>query len=179
MYAGGVQQTIVSFEEPSAGASQVTLVSATNGYAPALDGKYAALLQGGVTSAGASITQTAQIPSGMETLLFEAQFEGGQIIPGLLEVSIDGQGLAFSAIGTEPNYTLHGADIESWAGDTVTLAFTAPGADYALNSWVVDDISFSPNSVVPEPNSLVLMAVGGIVFAAYRRLRNRCMQEPV
>ena len=37
------------------------------------------------------------------------------------------------------------------------------------NSLLLDDISFSPTSVIPEPEPLALMSIGGLLFALYRR----------
>jgi len=56
------------------------------------------------------------------------------------------------------------------AGQTETLSFTEPEIDFLVPVISeLDDISFSPMAVTPEPEPLVLMGIGGVVFALYRR----------
>ena len=117
VYYGGVQQNTVNFNSPGLGSTLVTLVG--EGW-PAIDGNYSVLLQGGQTASAASITQTAAIPSGMQSLYFEAQPGGGS-----LDVLIGTQTIPFTAVGTGPNYTLYGANISAWAGNTEQLTFSA------------------------------------------------------
>jgi hypothetical protein len=151
-------------------------VSLWNSYDYVIDGNYSLLLlgggvetfgQGGSTPEAASISQTGLIPTGTQSLLFKAVQEG----PGPLNVNVGGRSISFAALWNGPNYTLYGANISAWAGQTEALTFTAPGAsDANLESlWEIDDITFSPNAV-PEPSSLALMGIGGLVFAGYRRL---------
>jgi hypothetical protein len=75
VFYGDVQQSTINVNDPSLGATAVTLY--TTGY-PVIDGNYSALLQGGLLyisdiPASASISQTGLIPAGMQSLLFEAQ----------------------------------------------------------------------------------------------------------
>jgi hypothetical protein len=160
---GGVQQSTVNFNSPGLGSTLVTLVG--EGW-PAIDGNYSVLLQGGQTASAASISQTATIPPGMQSLYFEAQPGGGA-----LDVLIGTQTIPFTAVGSGANYTLYGANISAWAGDTEQLTFSALEDVSGPNNWELDDISFSPTAT-PEPNTLALIIMGGAAFAA-RQWRKR------
>jgi hypothetical protein len=136
-----------------------------------IDGNYSVLLQAGAQPpnlVSASIAQTGTVPLTAESL----QFKAWQTFFTQFTVSFDGNTLAPVALGTGANYTLYGVDIAPYAGKTGPLEFTAdfvtPGA-----SWLgLDDITFS-TTAVPEPSPAVLAGVGGLMFAAYRRLIKR------
>ena len=162
---GGVQQTQITEDAPSAGSTWVMLVGPgyNYGFAP-IDGNYSVLLQGSGTASAASISQTGLIPAGTQSLLFEAEpVDTGPAGP--LEVLVGNQVVPFAAVGTGPNYTLYGANISSWANDTEQLTFSALLGSYGLNNWEIDDISFS-TTPEPEPNILALTAIGGLLFGA-------------
>lgn len=163
VYYGNEQQMGINVNDPSLRAVAVTLIAPGDN---PIDGNYSVLLQGGAGnggSAAASISQTELIPAGMESLLFEAQ-------PGdaTLEVLIGTQDVPITAIGNGPNYTLYGANISEWAGDTEELTFSAVGEDSSPNNWEIDDISFS-TTAVPEPNAVFLLGIGGLMFTFYRK----------
>lgn len=154
VYYGSSQQAQVAYDTESLGATQVSLEGVGYG---AIDGNYSVFLQGGITSSGASISQTGLIPIFAQSLLFEA----GQPSLGPFTVSIGNQSIPFSAIGSGPNYTLFAANISAWAGDTEQLTFSA--LENNNSDWLLDDISFSPNAV-PEPSTMALIVTGGIAF---------------
>src|SRR4051812_27706382 len=80
-------------------------------------GLYSVFLQGGddpqMTDGPAAIAQTGQIGADRNSLLFKATH-----VQGSLEVSFKGQILPFTSVATAPTYTLYGADISSFAGQT-------------------------------------------------------------
>jgi len=158
---GGVQQTDVGVNAFSTGAPYVSLIG-PGGPVSAIDGNYSVLLTGSAVPSVPSISQTGLIPAGTQSLLFEA-------VPGLgsLSVVVGSQVVPIAAIGAGANYTLYGANISAWANDTESVTFTAGEDNNALNSWTIDDISFSPNAV-PEPNTLALVVMGGLALAARR-----------
>jgi hypothetical protein len=164
---GGVQQTSIPENAPSLGAPQVTLISSAYMFPPPIDGNYSVLLEGSDGPGLPAISQTGLIPAGSQSLLFEAQ-------PGsaALEVLVGSQVVPFSAVGTGVNYTLYGANISAWAGDTEELTFSAQESTVGLNNWLIDDISFSTQTV-PEPSPLALTGVGGLLFAVYRRFAHK------
>jgi hypothetical protein len=169
VYYGNSQQTEVEYNEMATGSTRVALESATSPVFPEIDGNYSVLLQGGLSDFAASISQTGLIPTGSQSLLFEA--EPG---PGTLDISIGSQNISFTAVGTGANYTLYGANISAWDGDTETLTISALEGYGGGNNWEIDDISFSTNVVVsPEPNMIALAAIGGLLFGARKRFARR------
>jgi hypothetical protein len=96
-------------------------------------------------------------------------FEGlGEI--GVLEVLVGTQIVPFTAVETEPTYTLYGANISAWEGQNEQLTFSALGL--TPTSWEIDDISFS-TTPEPEPNILALTAIGGLLFGARKWFARR------
>jgi hypothetical protein len=161
---GGVQQTQMSENSPSLGGPLVMLAGPGDAFGfPPIDGNYSVLLQGTFSSSLPAISQTGLIPAGTQSLYFEAD-------PGItgLNVLIGGQTVPFGPVGGGANYTLYGANISAWAGQTEQLTFAAQESTMGLNNWELDDISFSTQSV-PEPSPLMLTGVGAFVFALYRR----------
>jgi hypothetical protein len=156
---GGVLQTQILEDALSTGDPEVVLLNATSPQPP-LDGNYSVLLTG--SFATASISQTGEIPFGTQSLFFDAEHSGN----GNLTVQIGTQNVPFTPVATEPNYTVYGANISAWTGQTEPLTFSA--VEGGLSNWEIDDVSFSP-SAVPEPSPVALTAIGGLLFALYRR----------
>ncbi len=181
-YLGGNQLTQVGYNSPTIGTATISLFGPTwNSSDPALpgigiiDGNYSVVLQSGGVPNGqggenASIEQNGTVPSAAESLEFKA------IAVGPFSVSFAGIALDPIALSTGPGpggvpYTLYGASISAWAGQTGELEFTAdldPNEPYL----VLDDIAFS-TQVVPEPSPLALTGIGALVFALYRRFARR------
>jgi hypothetical protein len=126
-----------------------------------IQGTYSVLLQGSTLAAQAtfSVGQTGTIPVAAQSLRFFASL-GGTVL-----VSFNGYNLPFSTIGTGPNYTILGADISAYAGETGQLLFTAP----VQNAALLDNIQFS-SSPIPEPSTFGLFAMG-VLFFGLRRWR--------
>jgi len=138
-----------------------------------IQGNYSLDLQTGANplnpmpyTVNASIEQNGTVPSTAETLQFEAyeltplsvSFNGNALVPVALSSGLSADGLP---------YTLYGANISAWAGQTGELEFTAD-FNGSFNPIVLDDISFSTNAV-PEPSIVVLSAMGGLLFGALKR----------
>jgi hypothetical protein len=160
---GGAQQADIKENFFSTGDPEVVLI-APGGPTLALQGSYSVMLTGSFEPA--SITQTGVIPAGSQSLFFDAQAAPEN---GSLAVQVGTQTVSFIAVATEPNYTVYGANISAWAGQTEPLTFTALQITTAINNWTIDDISFSPGAI-PEPNPLVLTGIAGLLFALYRRI---------
>jgi hypothetical protein len=124
----------------------------------------------------ASITQTGLVPPGTQSLLFDAQAAGAGT-GGTLEVQVGSQTVPITALFSEPNYTVYGANISAWSGDTESLTFTASTSVSGINNWEIDDISFSPTAVIPEPSPVALAGIGGVVFAAYWRCGKKAVMK--
>ena len=136
-----------------------------------IDGNYTAVIQAGPhggtgTIASTSLEQTGTIPLGDNSLLFRAW--AGQSTPASAWfVSFAGNTLPLTVLASTPQYTLYGADISAYSGDTGLLAFTA-NAQFAPSFLELDDITFSASSA-PEPSPAILAALGGFIFATFHR----------
>lgn len=153
-YSGGMT---VNYNNPTLDDSGVTLVD-TNFLAP-IQGKYSIMLYGGSVYAengtnGASIGQTAQIPTTAQSIIYWGN---------ALQVTFNGQPLSFSDISDTPNYSIWDADISPYAGQTGQLLFTAPWQTYGL----LDNIQFS-TMAVPEPRAMSLFICGLLFFCCWK-----------
>jgi hypothetical protein len=161
---GGVTISIVDMNFP---------ISAWGPY----QGKYSAFLWGGgqpspvppVGLASAGLSQTAVVPAGTESLQFDAYVAGAPFV-----VTLGGQTIAMTLMQSFTHYGLYEGNIPSgMAGQTETLSFVEPPAIGTQPSeFEFDNISFSPNAV-PEPSTLALAGLGGLLFALYRRLASQ------
>jgi hypothetical protein len=163
----GVSQPDVSLNAISTGANSVTLLTAGNGYYSALDGNYSVLIQAFAPGSAESISQTALIPPGTESIRFLAAFGSAPAS----EVLIDNQIVPFVGIGSGPNYGILAGDVSEWAGQMAQLTFSVAGG--APNYWEIDDISFSQTAITPEPTPFILTGIGGLILAAQKKLRRR------
>ena len=139
-----------------------------------MDGNYSVLLQeGGDPSlngnlVNASIAQTGLVGLGYQSL----QFRAWTISSTVFSVSFNGNDLSPVVLGSGANYTLYGVDISSYAGETGTLEFSALEGSGA--SWLgLDDIAFSTTAVTPEPNIVLLTAMGGLLVGARKWFARR------
>lgn len=141
-------------------------------YGGRIEGQYTVVLQPGFDpfvdpfgiseNVSASISQSALMPANARSLQFKAI-----IIFGSISVNMGGQDLFLMPLGTDGHYTLYGADISLFAGQFETLTITAlagPNNPFGFDSFV-----FSPLAV-PEPSTLSLLALGGLLFGLRRRL---------
>jgi hypothetical protein len=113
-----------------------------------------------------AISQTGMVPADAESLLFKGSWSSLT----RLSVSLGGQNLSYTAISNAPNYTLYGADVSMFAGQTTPLTFRAPSSSL----YFLDDIQFSAEAI-PEPSSLALLGCGGVLLTGHwvRRFRKR------
>jgi hypothetical protein len=183
-YLGSEQLTQVGYNAPANSTASITLIGPTWNSSDVgvygvgiIDGNYSVDLQtGGVPPSytvddNASILQNGAVPSTAESLQFKAfettplsvSFNGNALIPVALSSGMSADGLP---------YTLYGANISAWAGQTGELEFTAD-FNGSFNFVVLDDISFSPNAVSPEPSIVALTAIGGLLFGARKRFARR------
>ena len=129
-----------------------------------IDGNYSVLLQSDAI-AGASIAQTGTIPPGSQFV----EFKAWQTASTQFTVSFDGTSLTPVVFGSGTNYTLYGADVSPYAGQSGQLEFTADFSGTGASWLGLDDITFS---TTPEPGTLALVVMGGLAFAV-RRWRGR------
>jgi hypothetical protein len=136
-----------------------------------ISGSFTAILQAGVLvtptnyyPADAALSQTALVPAIAQSLRFRAYASGylSPLVP--LVVTLGGQRLSPTALGSGVNYTLYGADIHTLAGQTAELDFTVPAAgNGGINYLFLDSIQFS-TVVVPEPGVFGLSALGALLL---------------
>jgi hypothetical protein len=150
-------------------------------YPGIIDGQYTVFIQSGVygTSPGvnASIAQDGTVPAYAESLQFKAwEIYGPTSTPS---VSFGGNNLPVVVLSTgnySPSgqqYDVYGANIGLYAGQTGQLAFTQVYGE-ADPAFLLDDITFSTNTVSPEPNIVALTAIGGLLFGARKWFARRC-----
>jgi hypothetical protein len=84
-------------------------------------------------------------------------------------VTLGGQTLDMVALQVFSSYTLYGANISSFSGQTEQLSITAPPTA-SPNEVELDDIVFS-SSPIPEPGVLGLSSLGVLLLAC--RCRGR------
>jgi hypothetical protein len=160
----GDPSTTVAYNNLALDSPAVTLHGTNDPYGyQAISGKYSILLQGGSPSVPStsysSIWQTGQIPSTAQSIIYWG---------GALQVSFNGQPLSFSDMGDTPNYTIWGANISAYAGQTGQLLFTAPWETTAF----LDNIQFS-SSAVPEPSEFALSGLGALLLSFRRWTKKR------
>jgi hypothetical protein len=148
-YSGGM--TVV-YNDQTLDDSGVAL-EGTNYFTPSIKGKYSIFMYGGSFAAenstnGSAIGQTGQIPLTTQSLTYLGLNDNN------LQITFNGQLLSFNAISSTPNYTMYGADISAYAGQTGELLFTAP---WQTGEGMIDNIQFS-SSPIPEPNTLSLFS---------------------
>ena len=178
MYLGNSQQTQVLHNNAYNSTATVDILGPdwqeTEGYTfTIIDGEYSLFLQSGndpnniTTFDNASIAQTGTVPSNAESL----QFKAWQLYVGTFSVTFNGNSLSPVVLssGQSPSgqpYTVYGANIAPYAGETGQLEFTQlyNGADPAL---LLDDITFSPNPFL-NLGTLALVVMGGLVLALRR-----------
>jgi hypothetical protein len=172
-YLGTQQVTEVGYNAPANSVASITVIGPTwnsmdYGNLGVLDGNYSVDLQTGSNpfyptpeTLNASIEQNGTVPSFAQSIQFEAfeltplsvSFNGNALVPVALSSGVSAAGIY---------YTLYGANLSAWAGQTGELEFTAVFKAY--NYDLLDDISFSPTAVTPEPSIVVLTAIGGLLF---------------
>jgi len=160
-YLDDTPQGFIAYDTLSLGGALVILEdtnSSSLGPFP-IQGKYSVLLQGAFSLGGstnASIGQTGQIPVGSLSLLLFVASNYGQFL-----ASFNGQNIPLIQTGATANYVIMGGNISAFAGQTGQLLFTTPFQSGAL----IDNIQFS-TSGIPEPGTLVLAGIGGLILAA-------------
>jgi hypothetical protein len=169
-FGGGDPLSYIGYDTVSLGGSAIFLED-TNAQGGGRDGfsnlpiqgNYSVLLEGSAYLSdplAASIGQTGTIPVTAQSLTFFG------ILAGNLQVTFNGQPLSFMSISNALNYTIWGADISAYAGQTGQLLFTAP----VLNAALLDNIKFS-SLPIPEPSAFALATLGALLLGLRRRHR--------
>jgi hypothetical protein len=180
-FVGNQQVSQVGYNSPTSGTATISLIGPNWDTADVdqygagiIDGNYTVDLEGGANPSNIALTESVSIeqygavPSTAESL----QFKALTYLPSL-SVSFAGSALNLVALSSGVGeggipYTLYGANISAYAGQAGELEFTSGnGTDYT--KCLLDDITFSSNSVTPEPSTLALGIIGASVI--WLRLR--------
>ncbi len=174
-YVAGIQEFLISYDNiPMSTAGFSILDRGYLGPIGVIDGNLTAFLMSGVAGVGeqadTTLAQTGLVPVGSQTLLFKAYFTAPL---NYIDVTLGGQPLSLIPVQAGANYTLYGADVHAWAGQTAELAFTAlyPHPHTGQIPLYLDSIEFS-NQSVPEPRVCGLSAIGALLLG-WRALRRR------
>lgn len=176
-YVGGVQSSGAVYDRvPMSTAGFAILDSGFSGPVGGglIEGNFTAFLMSGAAGVGeqadATLEQTGLVPLGTQSLLFKAQVFSAL---AYFRVTLGGQTLSLTALESGANYTLYGADIYGWAGQTADLAFTSlyPHPYTGEIPVYLDSIEFSAQSV-PEPGVFGLAALGAL-FLGWRVVRSQ------
>ena len=165
-YVGPLQLNSVLHNNFTVGGVNISIFGPNWANRSIIEGQYTVLLQAGTMNESASVSQNGLIPIGSRTLQFKAAGLSDAFTTDF-SVSFTGQPLSFIPLSTGPNYTLYGADISAFSGQTGDLRFTALGSSSHPNNLLLDSISFSTISV-PEPSALGLFALGGLLLGFSR-----------
>lgn len=157
----------VAYNNIALDAPAVTLQGTNSPYDPAIQGNYSVLLQGGSfaipqSEAGASISQTGEIPPGTESIMYwvkQTAFYANETF----QMTFNGQPLPSIVTSSTANYNVYAADISADSGQTGLLQFSVPWQ----TAFMIDNIQFS-DSPIPEPSDLALIAFVVVVFGIYR-----------
>ncbi len=182
---GGIPVTAVIQNDYALGGASVDIFGP--GYSDVdpgiIAGNYTVMLQAGGSSpltegGNASLSQNGTIPANAMSL----EFEAWSMTPSAtLSVSFAGNSLSPVGLssGVSPggqSYTLYGADISAYAGQSGQLQFTDVYSSQGLNGIELDDLTFS---TTPEPGTLALVVMGGVAFAvrSWRKLVKASRQD--
>jgi len=165
-YVGGNPQSDILYNDIALGATSIS-IHRSDSVLGSLAGAYSIQLYGGITASSASITQSGLVPADASSLFFKAKYSGPP--GGTLLVSVGGQNIPFSAVASQPNYTLFAGDVSAFAGQSWELSFSAPQG--INNYWMIDDIVLSSQQI-PEPSVFGLSALGALLMG-WRVLRER------
>jgi hypothetical protein len=168
-YVGGVQPGLTAYDNVPMSAAGFAILD--HGFTPVsggglIDGNFTAFLTSGAAGAGeqpdTTLAQTGLVPFNTRSLLFRAYLTAPL---NYFDVTLGGVTLSLVPVQAGANYTLYGADIHSWAGQTAELAFTAlyPHPFTGQIPVYLDSIQFSPQAV-PEPGIFGLGVLGAILL---------------
>jgi hypothetical protein len=140
-------------------------------------GNYAVMLQAEFSlyseplePADTMLSQNGLVPAGSQSLLFEARMLSPQSADSF-EVRLGGQTLSLSPVSIFGNFTVYGADVRAWAGQTAQLDFVVHSPAPMMAAVLLDGIRFSAQPI-PEPSVLGLVGLGGLLVGFRFRSRS-------
>jgi hypothetical protein len=143
-----------------------------------IQGNFTAVVASGVSgvqqSSDTSLRQTSLVPVAAESLQFRALFNANGGNGSYFSVSLGGQTLSLVSLVAGTNYTVYGADIHDWAGQTAELAFTShTNLQWYIPGYLyLDSIQFS-SQPVPEPSIAGVWGIGALLVGWHSLQRRR------
>jgi hypothetical protein len=143
-----------------------------------IQGNFTALLIAGLSSTlpgaqpvNVTLAQTGWVPVNTESLEFKAYTYSTSPSESFV-VTLGGQTLSLIPLESGGNYTLYGADVHGFAGQTAELDFTVIAEQPHMNNeyLFLDSIQFSPQAI-PEPGIFGLSALGALLLAWHLQSR--------
>jgi hypothetical protein len=133
----------------------------------AISGNFSVVLAASSAGPPISLIQSGTIPSSCQSFRFKT---GGIIRDGWLQVYFQNELLPLQQLAALPNNIyLYGADISKFQSQYGELKlFGAAPTPFSGVGGVFDDLEFSPTPV-PEPATVILLALGGVFTFAFRR----------
>lgn len=130
-----------------------------------LEGAFSVVLQGPnfLATGPVYIEQVGDVTAGVIQLLFQAPVGGGT-----LEVSLNGTGISLTPVGTAGAATILRGDVSAFSGMTAALRISSSGPTEGGPPVVVDAVRF-----VPEPSTVLLLALGLVALTMRRRQPNQ------
>ena len=155
-YLGGIPQTDILLNSEALADPAVSIQGTNGSFYPPMQRNYFILLQGSfqeISPRTAAIGQTGLIPATVQSMSFWADTSLNGMSNNL-QVTFNGSTIPYFAIGTGTGYSIYGANISGFAGQTGQLLFTAGYDTYAA----LDNIQFS-SLAIPEPSALSLFII--------------------
>jgi hypothetical protein len=168
-YIADVPQSTILYNNETLGEAAISLQGQPGGIYRPIQGQYFVLLQATFYAPhtnAAAIGQTGTIPSTAQSLVFWGNTSLGGVANNM-QVTFNGESVPYAAIASGSTYTIYGADISGFEGQTGQLLFTAFNNTYAS----IDNIQFSDQSV-PEPGVFGLFTLGAFLLG-WRVVRRR------
>jgi hypothetical protein len=172
-FVEGASQSTANYNLITLGSPEIALIGA-NGPVPVVSGGYSALL---VSSSSqlfpqdVSISQTGVLPSDAESIQMKVNSIDGKPF----DLALGANTIPMEPLFVASSYTIYGGNVSLFGGKSEQLSITvpAPGPGPSdMSPIVFDDIFFS-SQIVPEPSTLVLFGLTGIVFLTLTRRERR------
>ena len=163
---------LINYNDVSVGSSALGITTQATGPGSSIF-NYTAILQGSIGTGQfapeVSLAQTGLIPLGTLSL----RFYGRRGFGNFFRVSLGGQSLTPMVLQDFGTYQEYGANISGFTGQTAELRFTQGNGPTGYGDSFLDEISFSPVAVIPEPGTWALLGLGGaLLWSGVRRRRN-------